>query len=106
MTIVMEEGMFMIHLTGVIEVVVPISKCHHEQIPLVENTVWFMSAVKPETAMPNKIVNDFTCFIFVFVLFFVCVCFCFVLNYRVKAAILVGSVSSRNALHIIIYHIL
>jgi hypothetical protein len=48
------------HLTGVIEVVVPISKCHHEQIPLVENTLWLMSAVKPETAMPNKIVNQFT----------------------------------------------
>ena len=82
MTIVMEEGMFMIHLTGVIEVVVPISKCHHKQIPLVENTFLFLSAVKPETAMPNKIVNCFTCFILVFVLFF-CMCvflFCFELS--------------------------
>ena len=68
--------------------------------------IFFMSAVNPETTMPNKSVSHFTCFIFVFVLYFVCVCFCFVLNYRVKAAILVGSVSSRNALHIIIYHIL
>jgi len=82
MTIVMEEGMSMIHLTGVIGVVVPISKCRHEEIPLVENTFLFMSAVKAETAMPHKIVNYFTCFIFVFVLFFVCVClyFCFELS--------------------------
>jgi len=74
--------------------------------PLVENKFFFTSAVNPETTMPNKIVNHFTCFIFVFVLFFVCVCFCFVLNYRVKAAILIGIVSSRNSLHIIIYHFL
>jgi hypothetical protein len=55
MTIVMEEGMFMIHLTGVIEVVVPISKCHHEQIPLVENTFLFLSAVTCYTS-PTKLI--------------------------------------------------
>ena len=32
MTIVMEEGMFMIRLTGIIQLAVPISKFHHEQI--------------------------------------------------------------------------
>ena len=78
---------------------------YYVYFPLVENIV-LTSAVKPKTTMTNKIVNYFTCFIFVFVLFFVCVCFCFVLNYRVKAAILVGIVSSRNTLHIIIYRIL
>jgi hypothetical protein len=32
MTIVMEEGMFMIRLTTIIELVVPISKFRHEHI--------------------------------------------------------------------------
>jgi hypothetical protein len=32
MTIVMEEDMFMIRLTGIIELAVPMSKFHHEQI--------------------------------------------------------------------------
>jgi len=79
---------------------------YYVYFPLVENKHCFTSAVNPETAMPNKIVNHFTCFIFVFVLFVVCVCFSLVLNYRVKSAILVGIVSSRIALHIIICHIL
>jgi len=40
MTIVMEEGTYMIHLTGIIEVVVPFAKVHHEHI-----TIWlFFSA--------------------------------------------------------------
>ena len=34
MTIVMEEGMFMIRLTGIIELAVPMSKFHHEQITM------------------------------------------------------------------------
>jgi hypothetical protein len=33
----MEEGMFMIRLTGIIELAVPISKYHHEHI-----TMWLL----------------------------------------------------------------
>jgi len=35
MTIVMEEAMFMIRLTGIIELTVPMSKFHHEH-----TTMW------------------------------------------------------------------
>jgi hypothetical protein len=34
MTIVMEQGMLMIRLTGIIELAVPISKFHHEQFTM------------------------------------------------------------------------
>jgi hypothetical protein len=34
MTMVMEEGMFMIRLTGIIELAVPISKFHHEEVTM------------------------------------------------------------------------
>jgi hypothetical protein len=34
MTIMMEEDMFMIRLTGILELAVPISKFHHEQITM------------------------------------------------------------------------